>query len=65
MRFYNQKTDSVVYINTHSVETMEYKIESEEIHVTMINNKTHIIKLADIGSKAFDDILDYNFDLKR
>jgi hypothetical protein len=40
---------------------MEYKIELEEIHV---NNARHIIKYSEVGQKTFDEILDYNFDLK-
>jgi hypothetical protein len=65
MRYYNQKKDSVMWINTRNIECMEYMIDTEEIHVTMMNNVIHNIKLDDVGSKIFDELLDYNFDLKR
>lgn len=65
MRYYNQKKDSVLWINTKNIESMEYIIDTEEIHVTMMNNVRHVIKLEDVGSKKFDELLDHNFDLKR
>ena len=65
MRYYNQKTDSVIWINNHNIESMEYKIEQEEIHVTMLNNARHVIKYSEVGSKTFDELLVYNFDLKK
>jgi hypothetical protein len=65
MRYYNQKKDSVMWINTRNIECMEYMIDNEEIHVHMMNNVIHTIKLDDVGSKIFDELLDYNFDLKR
>lgn len=54
-----------MWINTRNIECMEYMIDTEEIHVHMMNNVIHNIKLDDVGSKIFDEILDYNFDLKR
>ncbi len=65
MRYYNQKLDSVVWINNQNIESMEYKIDVEEIHVNMMNNARHIIKYSEVGSKTFDELLDHNFDLKR
>jgi hypothetical protein len=65
MRFYNQKIDSVIWINSKNIESMEYKIEQEEIHVRMMNNASHIIKYSEVGQKTFDELLDYNFDLKK
>ena len=65
MRYYNQKLDSVVWINNQNIESMEYKIDVEEIHVNMMNNARHIIKYFEVGSKTFDELLDHNFDLKR
>jgi hypothetical protein len=65
MRYYNQITDSVMWINYKNIESMEYKIEAEEIHVKMMNNVNHIIKLSEVGYKNFDELLDYSFDLKR
>jgi len=61
MRYYDQKLDLVIWINNQNIESMEYKIELEEIHV---NNARHIIKYSEVGQKTFDEILDYNFDLK-
>ena len=65
MRYYNQKKDSVMWINSKNIESMEYMIELEEIHVNMMNNVRHVIKYSEVGSKTFDELLDYNFDLKR
>lgn len=65
MRYYNQKKDSVMWINSKNIESMEYMIELEEIHVTMLNNVRHVIKYSEVGSKTFDELLDYNFDLKK
>jgi hypothetical protein len=65
MRFYNQKSDSVMWINNQNIESMEYMVDLEEMYVHMMNNVKHIIKLSEVGSKTFDELLDYNFDLKR
>ena len=40
-------------------------VDLEEMYVHMMNNVKHIIKLSEVGSKTFDELLDYNFDLKR
>ena len=65
MRFYNQKSDSVMWINNQNIESMEYMVDLEEMYVHMMNNVKHVIKLSEVGSKTFDELLDYNFDLKR
>ena len=57
--------DSVIWINNKNIEHMEYKIDIEEIRVIMMNNVIHVIKYSEVGSKSFDELLDYNFDLKR
>lgn len=65
MRYYNQKKDSVIWINNQNIESMEYKIDEEEIRIHMMNNMLHVIKLTEVGSKTFDELLDYNFDLRK
>lgn len=57
--------NGVTWINSSNIDFAEYFVDIEEIHVTMVNNRKHIIKLSDVGYAAFDDLLDYTFDLRK